>query len=224
MAVERTRVYVWEFPVRLSHWINVLCIVAFSVTGIYIGHPFIHALSYKQYIMGWMRFIHFVAAYAFLMSIIIRIYWSFMGNKYSSYKTWFPFSARKFSELIGMIKFYSFISRKPPYSVDHVHQHALAGFTYFIVHLLFIFEIISGFAMYSVNHEGAIWQMLGGWLLGSMALPSIRLYHHIVMYMLIAFTMTHVYFAWFTESRERNGIISSIFCGYKYATEEDLKK
>ncbi|HDY70958.1 MAG TPA: Ni/Fe-hydrogenase, b-type cytochrome subunit, partial [Nitrospirae bacterium] len=39
MANERKRVYAWEFPVRLTHWINVLCIIALSITGFYIGNP-----------------------------------------------------------------------------------------------------------------------------------------------------------------------------------------
>ncbi|MDI6728564.1 MAG: cytochrome b/b6 domain-containing protein, partial [Thermodesulfovibrionales bacterium] len=62
------RVYVWEFPVRLTHWINVLGIASLSITGYYIGNPFVHAVSTDQYIMGWMRFIHFVAAYLFAVS------------------------------------------------------------------------------------------------------------------------------------------------------------
>ena len=70
---QRTRVYAWEFPVRFTHWINFLSIITLSVTGFYVGRPFMHAVSANQYIMGWMRFLHYVAAYAFLMSLIIRI-------------------------------------------------------------------------------------------------------------------------------------------------------
>ena len=33
--------YVWEWPVRLTHWINVISIVVLSVTGFYIGNPFV---------------------------------------------------------------------------------------------------------------------------------------------------------------------------------------
>ena len=32
--------YVWEWPVRLTHWFNMLAIVVLSVTGYYIGHPY----------------------------------------------------------------------------------------------------------------------------------------------------------------------------------------
>ncbi|HDH12146.1 MAG TPA: Ni/Fe-hydrogenase, b-type cytochrome subunit, partial [Nitrospirae bacterium] len=56
------RVYVWEFPVRWSHWILASSIAVMSITGYYIGNPFIPAASSNQYLMGWMRMIHLVAA------------------------------------------------------------------------------------------------------------------------------------------------------------------
>src|SRR3989338_9030286 len=96
---ELKRVYVWEFPVRLTHWINFLSIIALSITGLYIASPFMHAYSTKQYIMGWMRFIHLVASYAFFMSLIIRIYWAFMGNRYASWMVWFPFTAERLRDI-----------------------------------------------------------------------------------------------------------------------------
>ena len=33
------RVYVWQLPVRLYHWINALCVAALAVTGYLIGRP-----------------------------------------------------------------------------------------------------------------------------------------------------------------------------------------
>ncbi|MBI4699322.1 MAG: Ni/Fe-hydrogenase, b-type cytochrome subunit [Nitrospirae bacterium] len=215
MANDKKRIYAWEFPVRFTHWINVACILALSFTGFYIGNPFIYAVSAKEYIMGWIRFIHFVAAYAFLLSMIIRIYWAFVGNKYACYRELLPFSSQKLAELVNALKFYAFISKKPPYKIGH---HALAAFTYLIVYLLIIFEIVSGFAMYSVNHSGAIWVILGGWLTGAMSMPMIRLYHHLVMYVILAFALMHVYLAWYSDSREKNGLLMSIFSGYKFST------
>jgi Ni/Fe-hydrogenase 1 B-type cytochrome subunit len=218
MMSERKRLYVWEFPVRLTHWLFVLSMIAFAVTGIYIGNPYILALSSKQYIMGTMRFIHFVSAYVFLMSFIIRIYWGFMGNKYACLSVWFPFTGRQRTDLIGSLKFYMLISRKPPYSAGH---NALAGLTYLILFLFFLFEIFSGFALYSVTHSGAVWTMLGGWMLGYMHLPVIRMYHHVVMYLLIAFSLLHIYAVIFSDSKEKNGLLTSIFSGYKFVTGKE---
>ena len=33
------RVYVWEVPVRLTHWLIVASILLLAVTGLYIGSP-----------------------------------------------------------------------------------------------------------------------------------------------------------------------------------------
>jgi Ni/Fe-hydrogenase 1 B-type cytochrome subunit len=217
---ERMRIYAWEFPVRLAHWINFLCILTLSVTGFYIGRPFIHAVSSEQYIMGWIRFIHFVAAYAFLMSIIIRLYWSLVGNRYASIMQWLPLTGEKISDLVDDIKCYLFLDTKSTCKVGHT---SLGALTYLILYILFLFQIFSGFAMYSVTHTGALWTMLGGWLLSIMSLQTIRLFHHLFMYVVIAFAIIHIYMSWINDLRDKNGLMSSIFSGYKFMTEKDLK-
>jgi Ni/Fe-hydrogenase 1 B-type cytochrome subunit len=209
----RLRVYVWEFPLRFCHWTNALCITILSITGFYIGDPFIHAYSSKQYIMGWIRFIHFIAAYTFMMSMIIRLYWGIMGNRYANFRTWFPFSAKKFGEVLEAIKFYLFIRKEPPPTIGH---HALASLTYLILFSIFIFEIVSGFALYSVNHSGILWTVLGGWLVGIMHLPTIKLFHHLFMYVILSFFLIHIYSTWYSDPKERNGLVSSIFSGFKF--------
>ena len=220
MKDDKVKVYVWEFPVRFTHWINVLCILALSITGFYVGNPFIYALSPDQYIMGWMRFIHFVSAYTFLMSIIIRLYWSMAGNKYACMCGWLPFSGKKMGELIEDLKVYLLISRR---SKAHVGHSSLGGLTYLFLLGVFIFEIVSGFALYSVNHSGLIWTAMGGWLRGIMYLQTIRLWHHLLMYVILAFTLVHVYISLFSESLEKTGLIMSIFSGYKFVSEKDLE-
>jgi Ni/Fe-hydrogenase 1 B-type cytochrome subunit len=216
--LQRKRVYAWEFPVRLTHWINVLAILTLSVTGIYVGAPFMHAFRTEQYIMGYMRFAHFIAGYALMLSLVIRLYWAFMGNRYASWRVWFPFSSERRADLAEAAKFYAFLSRKPPFAVGHT---ALAGVTYLAVFLLLAFEVVSGFALYSVTHEGFIWTLLGGWLLGVMDLQSARLYHHLVTYFLIAFAFVHVYIAWWLDGTEKNGIMGSIFGGYKFVSGKE---
>ncbi len=221
MKDDRLRVYVWEFPVRFAHWILLLSIVALSITGFYIGNPFIHAHSSKQYIMGWMRLIHFITAYVFLMVLIIRIYWGFMGNKYASFKDWFPVTPGRIRYLIGSLKFYLYIEKRPSYLTGH---SPLAGVTYLFIYIIFVFEILSGFALYSVNHSGIIWTVLGGWLVGVMHLQTIRLWHHLFMYAILLFAVVHVYIAWYLDLFEKSGLIDSIFSGYKYVLKEKVKE
>ncbi len=218
MGKERIRVYAWEFPVRLTHWLNVLSIVVLSVTGFYIGHPFSHAISSRQYIMGWMRFIHFTAAYLFLCSVIVRFYWAFVGNRYARWGALIPHTSRQWRDLVDAIKFYLFLSRKPPYAVGHT---AFAGFVYLFIFLLYVWQIVSGFALYNLSAQTATSAALGGWLTGIMHLQTIRLYHHLGMYLLLAFAMAHIYIGWYLDSKERNGIMGSIFGGYKFVTGKE---
>ena len=215
MPNPRTRVYTWEFPVRFTHWMNFLALTALSITGYYIAYPFIHAVSTRQNIMGWMRFIHFVSGYVLLMSMIIRIYWMFVGNRYASWKVLIPITRQQWRDMVGCSKFYLFITRKPPYCVGH---SALAAVTYLIVFLVFLFEIFTGFALYSQSDPGFFKTLLGGWLLAIMNIQTVRFWHHFVMYFLLVFTMVHVYIGWYLDSAERNGAMGSIFGGYKFVT------
>ncbi len=218
MSTARKKVYAWEFPVRLTHWINFLCILVLSLTGFFIGKPFIHAISSKQFIMGWVRLVHFIAAYTFLMSIIIRIYWSFAGNSYAHIQGWFPFTGSKIAEMGREVKCYLLIDKK---NVCEYHGHtALGGVMMFFLFMIFFYQIFSGFAMYSVTHTGVIWTLLGGWLLSVMDLQTIRLWHHLFMYLILVFGLIHVYTAWFLDVREGNGMIDSIFSGNKFVSED----
>lgn len=212
------RVYVWEFPVRMTHWINVLCIAALSVTGYYIGNPFIHATSTDQYIMGWMRFIHFVAAYLFTVSFLIRIYWALAGNQYASWKAFNPFAPGRFKELMDITKFYLFIKEEPPKTT--LGHTACATYVYLGLFVLFVVEILTGFALYSQSHVGLLWNIMGGWMLMIFSAPTLRLYHHLIMWFLIAFAIAHVYISWFYDRVEKADVMNSIFSGYKTLEEK----
>jgi len=40
-------VYVWQWPIRIAHWIIVLSLTVLTVTGFYMHHPFLIATSPK---------------------------------------------------------------------------------------------------------------------------------------------------------------------------------
>jgi Ni/Fe-hydrogenase 1 B-type cytochrome subunit len=59
--------YVWELPVRVTHWLIVVSIAVLAVTGYYIGDPFIAVSgpARDHFVMGTMRVIHLYAAIVF---------------------------------------------------------------------------------------------------------------------------------------------------------------
>jgi Ni/Fe-hydrogenase 1 B-type cytochrome subunit len=211
-------IYVWEMPVRVAHWVNVLAMTTLCVTGIFIGHPLSIGESASAYTMGWFRFIHFTAAYVFTIGLAARAYWSFAGNKYSNWRTFFPYLNKPERErMVATFRYYFFLDRKLPHVVGH---NAVAASSYFLVFLLYLGMIVTGFTLYSEHAPGGMMHKLFGWITTIFSNQSLRLIHHSFMWLLIGFIINHVYSCWLMDIKERGGIISSMFSGYK-SVEED---
>ena len=144
------RIYVWELPVRVYHWINAVALVALCITGYLIGapsSPFYAAQAYQQYWFGWVRFIHFLSAFVYVFNFLARLYWGFVGNKYARWSAFFPLKRTQRQEIIEVIKADVLETQlHGPISTGH---NALAGFIYFFTFLAFVFQTITGFALYS---------------------------------------------------------------------------
>lgn len=210
------RVYVWEFPVRLTHWLNFICIIVLAYTGLYIGSPNRFAISENQFLMSQMRYWHMLWAYILVASFILRIYWMFAGNVYSRWNQFVPVNRERVENIFGTTAYYCFLREKCPHAVGHT---GIAGLTYFFIFILFLFEIITGFALYSLGHPGFTWVLWGGWLASVMNIGAIRLIHHLIMYAIFMFVVIHVYISWHNDLAERSGLTSSIFSGYKSIEE-----
>jgi Ni/Fe-hydrogenase 1 B-type cytochrome subunit len=207
-----SRVYVWEFPVRVAHWLIALSIAVLSVTGFYIGAPFLQGDA-DTLVMADIRFVHFVAAFLFTVCVIVRMYWWFAGNKYAKLSQFIPTSGERIKNTIDTGLFYAFLKKDLPHAPGHT---GLAGLTYTLLFLLYIVQIITGFAMYKTAlGGGALWTLLGGWSLSLANVAYLRLIHHLIMWIIGLFVIAHVYIGWHNDLIEKNGLISSMFSGYK---------
>jgi len=212
--------YVWEWPVRITHWINVLSMIMLSVTGFYIGSPFMTAPETSMYVMGWMRFLHFSFAYLFAISVLARIIWMFIGNQHASWRAFIPWlTADGRRNFIKMFRYYTFTGKQISYEVGH---NPVAATAYAGIFALFLFQIVSGFAMYGQFAPGGFWESLLGGLNVLVGNQWLRLLHHGVMWLLAGFIINHVYSGWLMDVKERNGTMSGIFSGYRFIEPEDL--
>lgn len=210
-AAERIRIYVWEVPVRVAHWLTVGSIVVLSTTGAYIADPFL--LPVGDGTMRTARFIHMVAAYAFLAALVLRAYWFFAGNRFARWQAFIPTNRRHLHELVAQGGWYLFLRRELPIVVGH---NALAAGTYTVVYILFAIQVVTGFGLAAV-HGTEPWAALFGWVPAVMfGEQGMRLVHHLVMWAILAFLVHHVYAALLIDRWERNGLLSSMFSGYKF--------
>jgi len=214
------RVYVWELPVRLCHWLIFGSIVVLAVTGIYIGNPFLSVggESARRFVMGSMKAIHFWAAMIFILSVAARLLWMFAGNPYARWRQFIPTSGERLKGIWETFAFYTFLHRDSP---AHVGHNPLAGVAYTLVYTLFLVMIATGLALASANaHVGSFlesFQFLIPWVGG---LQLARFVHHIAMWLIIGFVAHHVWSAFLVDEVEKSSLLGSIFTGYKSLTPE----
>jgi Ni/Fe-hydrogenase 1 B-type cytochrome subunit len=205
---DREPVYVWDVVVRATHWTIAFSIVLLAATGIYLGRPFFGG----QFVMGWVKVLHFYAAIAFSIAVITRVGWMIVGPRRSNWRQFIPVSRRRRRGVIEAFKFYAFLRNEPPDSIGH---NPLAGLAYVAVFGLYCLMILTGFALYSVSSYSYmkffsfLLPLFGG-------VQWARWIHHMTMWVLLIFVVQHVYSSLLTASVERNGTMDSMFSGYKF--------
>jgi Ni/Fe-hydrogenase b-type cytochrome subunit len=210
-------VYLWEWPIRVMHWIAAVCIVVLTVTGLYIGKPYFitSGEASAHFLMGWMRFFHFAAAGLLVMTAIVRGYWLFMGNKYERLRALFPVRPRDWVNLFRMVKFYLMI--RPERAPHYLGHNPLQQLSYTAVYLLAAVMVITGFAMYGQSDPNGFFYAAFNWigtLVGGM--PVVRFIHHALTWAFLIFIPIHVYLAIRADQLERTGVISSIVSGGRF--------
>ena len=218
------RVYVWELPIRIFHWVNAIAILLLFVTGLLVGVPQViwtSAEPSQQYWFGTVRFIHFAAGYIFLFNILFRIYWSFVGNTYARWSSYVPYRVNQFKGLWETVLVdITTIREKGPVTVGHNY---LAAFSYFALLFVCLFQVFTGFALYASMSESFI-PKLFAWVVPLMGGDAtVRQWHHILSWAFPVFTIIHVYLCIYHDYVEGRGTISSIIGGWKFERDDEFK-
>jgi Ni/Fe-hydrogenase 1 B-type cytochrome subunit len=215
-SADLERVYVWEMPVRLTHWILFFSIIILSVTGYYIGHPFIDVPdpAKDHFVMGTARAIHLYTAIIFGLAVLVRIYWFFVGNNYARLLQFIPLTRERWSNLWDSFLFFCFVRHKPAPYAGH---DAFAGAAYATFILLYLILIATGLAMYTViaapSSPFQIFEFLVP-LFGGLQIA--RLIHHVCMWLVLLLAIVHIYSCFLWSMVEHAGELDSIFSGYKF--------
>ena len=222
------RVYVWELPVRIFHWLNVLALFVLIITGFLIANPpalLSSAEATNLHTFGIIRFIHFTAAYLFFFVMILRVYWAFVGNRYASWRAFWPFTKKNWKNFGHVMKIDILLMNEKVEDVTKISigHNSVATLSYLIMFVLAIVQVVTGFGLYSD---------MSSWWLPNMfdwVVPffggdfMVRNIHHTAMWLFIFFSIVHVYLVFYHDWLEGRGEVSSIFGGYKFVRDERLK-
>jgi len=223
------RVLVWELPVRVFHWINVLTITVLILTGFLIANPPAlqsSAEATNLHTFGIVRFIHFGAAYVFFFNMILRIYWSFVGNQFAHWRAFWPFRKKIWNNFWHVMKIDVMLLNEDHPDVKNISigHNSVASLSYLALFLMALIQVFTGFALYA-DTSGWWLPKLFNWvspLLGGDFMT--RTIHHITMWIFIFFSLVHIYLVFYHDWLEGRGEVSSMFGGYKFVREDRVKK
>jgi Ni/Fe-hydrogenase 1 B-type cytochrome subunit len=216
MSEERVRLYVWQVPVRVTHWLIAISIGALSLTGGYIADPFL--IPPGGSVMTTMREVHVISAIVLLLAGLWRTVWLLRGNRFARWTAFIPTTRNQATELFRQAAFYAFLRKEIPKVLGH---NQLAAAAYIALVGLLVVETVTGFALYAVlGAEPAA--TLFGWTRELIGLQAIRLVHHLAMWGILAIVVFHVYSCVLVDNIEKNGILTSIINGFKFPTREEV--
>ena len=210
--------YIYEAPVRIWHWLTALGVFVLAITGYFIASPLptLSGEASDHFLLGYIRAVHFIFAYLFTIGMIWRTYWALTGDAHARQIFYIPVWDKKFwSGVLDVLKWYTFIERRPHRWVAHNALARASMFGMFILGSFFMF--VTGFALYSEGQgTNSLTYKLFGWVIGlvggSMQLHTL---HHLGMWLLILFSMFHIYAAIRDDIMGRVSAISSMVSGWR---------
>jgi Ni/Fe-hydrogenase b-type cytochrome subunit len=210
-------IYLWQWPIRAMHWAAALSIVVLVVTGFYIGRPYfaVGGETASGFLMGWVRFLHFLAAAVLVATAIVRLWWLFAGNRFERWPALFPVRPRDWGNLVRQVKYYLMI--RPEKAPHYLGHNPLQQLSYTALYGVALVQVVTGFALYGQSDPNGAIYALTNWLgpaFGGM--PVVRFTHHVLTWVFLIFVPIHVYLALRADVLERTGSISSIVSGGRF--------
>ena len=213
-------IYVWEAPVRVWHWAMAVCMYVMIATGFIIGSPLVSNLgnTWETYDFGYVRLAHFAAGMIFTVLMIYRLYWAVVGNKYArmifipplwSWKWW--------KGVLAQVAYYLFMRKTSPEYAGHNPLAQLAMFAFFFLGSLVL--IITLYAQAWGADTG--WMAWFGWVFTLFGdAQAVRTVHHAFMYVLIIFTIAHMYMSFREDVMGGATTLSSMTTGLRMFKED----
>ncbi len=218
-----SKIYVYEAPVRLWHWVNALCIVLLCVTGYLIGKPLpsVPGEASFSYAFGYVRLIHFGAGQVLAVALLYRVFWAIMGNHHA-HQLFLPpvWSGKWWQEVWHEVRWYAFLEKIPKKYVGHNPLAQLAMFGMFLLPLLI--SVCTGFALYA---EGAgiesAWYTAFGWVFSVIGDSfTVHTIHRLSMWVIVCFTVVHIYVAVREDIMSRQSLVSTMISGWRYFKDD----
>lgn len=224
---------VWDASTRWFHWINALCVIALTTVGLVILNA--GALDASNAGKVTLKTVHAWIGYVFVLNLLWRIVWAFLGNRYARWSAILPGGKGYFRALRSYVS--SFLAGYPEQYVGH-NPAARLGIA--VLFLLILIQAMTGLVLAGTD---LFYPPIGRWIAQWVAAPGvapaslvpyspelydaaayqemrafrepIALVHLYSFYALAVAVVVHVAAVIVTEVNEGGNIVSAMFTGRK---------
>lgn len=234
---------VWDRTVRIFHWINVICVLGLIAVGVVILNSKILGVSSDGKVL--LKTVHAYIGYVFVLNLIWRLIWMFVGNRYARWRAIRPWGRAYRRMLADYV--YGVKQGDPPQYLGH---NPLARLMVTFLFVLLGAQATTGLVLAGTDlylppfgHEIAEWvtgagedhSKLEGLEPGSKEMVDEQAYeemrafrkpfitvHEYTFYILLAAIFLHIAAVVVMEFRERSGLVSAMFTGTKLFAKKPL--
>ncbi len=212
---ERVLVDVWDWPLRVLHWTNVLLILTLAL--LMLGNLGMEYLGVGEDTRDQVAKLHATVGYVLVCTFSLRLLWGFLGNKYSSWCDIIPYKKEQRKAIVHNIKWY--LSGFKGSAAKVVGHDPLASLFYIALFLVLISQATTGLLL-----AGTEFKMFPGTaLVGSLSehasealADALEEVHEFGFWFIVFFLCAHLGGLVVHEIKEKTGLFSSMIHGKKY--------
>jgi len=212
---QRVVVDVWDAPLRVLHWVNMLLILSLAL--LMLGNLGMEYLGIDDEIRDQVAKLHATVGYVLVFTLSLRLLWGFLGNKYSSWCDIIPYKKEQRAAIAHNIKWY--LGGFRGHAAKVVGHDPLASLFYIALFLVLISQSLTGLLL-----AGTEFHMFPGTIVtGSLAdhaaeslAGAIEEVHEFGFWFIVFFLCAHLGGLVVHELTEKTGLFSSMIHGKKY--------
>lgn len=209
-------VHLWGTSLRIQHWLNLTLMIVMTLTGWYIMQPYLTERTYDGspagFLMGYVRYAHFVAAFAWIAVGLWRFILLFITrDRQTRWRALWPiYNKEDVKDLWQTVQYYLFLRREGPFYFAH---NPLQQISYTGIYAMCAIQMLTGLSLYAMMDQS-------NWFFSVLAMPThwigigyIRLIHTVIMYLIWVFAIIHVYLVFRSDAVHNHGGLSSMIGG-----------
>lgn len=231
---------VWDRSIRWFHWINVLSVLTLMAIGLVIMNSKALGVTDEGKIL--LKTWHVYVAYVFVLNLVWRIVWGFVGSRFSRWGAILPIGENYKQQRRAFMT-----SLKQGKAVGFMGHNPLARWMVTMLFVMLTTMAVTGLVLAGTDiYKPPFGSYFKSWVAESPETESLvqpysdtgvneaaykemrdfrspfKEVHEIGFFVLAALVILHLLGVIITECRERNGLVSAMFTGRKVFSHKPL--